>query len=219
MRKHIRKYYPNVDIMADTIFIPYPDLGMKIIDKIKYSIPNNYFSDLPGKADIEAILKADFYKEKGILNLEKKYPVSIYLASGQEDSTINLAITRLQQIYTSFLMGSSPGTVSVDDRIEGSVKYRGYEAHDIKLNDFKEWNVLWNFLRKEGSIYYFPSRINVTNEGMTIRGLIYIFENVDLHFYHFGELILKYGSGKNTDTNATLVLYPFLSRIGVSGFD
>ncbi len=103
--------------------------------------------------------------------------------------------------------------------ISGSVNYRGYEKHQILLNNKQQWIQFLHSLRKEGAFYFYPSKLDYRGQ-IIIHGLLYIVNENSLNFYHFGEIMTRFSeSDDKSKMSIELSLYPFLSRFGVSKFD
>jgi hypothetical protein len=210
---YLSDYYIHARMDLDTLIIPYPRQGIKELKQMKYLI-----ADKGAKINIDPILYLN-EKRKGTLMINDAYPVSSYRSDSGESNDLSELRNALKLMYRMFLLEIKSRAVKNDTDISGIVNYRGYEKHQIRLNNRQQWIHFLHSLRKEGAFYFYPSKLDYRGQ-IIIHGLLYVVNENSLNFYHFGEVITKFSeSDEKLKMNIELSLYPFLSRFGVSKFE
>jgi hypothetical protein len=211
----ITQIYPNAIVNSDTVTIPHPKQGIKVMDGIEYLIQDTIFKPM-----VASRLKLNYNEENSTIILNNAYPISFYKSPQIENLPIDQLTIALESVYNLFIQFCHKNNVINFGQMTGEVQYRGYQKHNLDLKNIYEWNHFWNVLYNEGSVYFYPSRIDYLKNEINIQGLLYVIKDQNMNFYHFGELITHLPQERSElDVKLELNFYPFLSRIGVSSFN
>lgn len=192
---NFRKIYPNALQDGNRVTIPYLTNKISQLNNIQYQL--NPSENKP--APLVQLNLADNASMK--LNSSLAIP---YLGSrSAAESALPVLNTSLQALYRQILQPDPEFTA------RGTLEYRGYKIHTMPLEKSASLPDFFRALQDIGSIYLYPTRIDVRNANIEIRGIIYVTsrENSD---YHFLEWKLRKRSTSALDGAMKLVFYPFI---------
>jgi len=205
------QYYPKAVLRGDTIIIPYPARKIKKFKEIKYFIPTEYFTEHSEIASFQPEIQLFLNPEKSTLIINNSYLLSYYRSPGINNKSLQQSIKVLQYIFNLLL----PYTNNIR-KIRGYdtkavVYYKGYTEHTIKLDSEKKFYAFWESLCGQGSLYFFPSKIDDLEKRIIVYGLLYVIKDNILNAYHFGELTVAFSKQhKRERVELQLDFYPFV---------
>jgi len=212
--KYITENYPKSHIKEDTLKINYPNLGLKTLSEMNYILAQ----DNAGPK-FSSIIQIKMNEAGSALLLNGRYPLSFYQAPGLNKDYKPIVKTAVEHLFNQFICMSFAAKEAYPWEISGTVKYRGYLYHNLSVPATAKWAALWQELKQEGALYFYPSSIDILENEIVVHGLIYILKDEQMNFYHFGEVAARFSDFQNLSRiNIELNFYPFLSRVGVSGF-
>jgi len=213
--EQVNRYYPESIIQDDEILIPYPQRITKVLKEIRYEILGEKFDSGFSFSEINAQVNLEYKKDRGLITMNNTCKISLYQTPGIQHYTIEQSEKALQDIFKMILLFPFINAKDVYTNLKGFVQYRGYNVHKIILATRHEWAIFWEVLRKEGSVYFYPSRIDDLENVLLIHGLVYVIKDNKYDLYHFGELTIRFPKG-NTDMEINLIFYPFVTRMALS---
>jgi len=74
----------------------------------------------------------------------------------------------------------------------------------------------FNVLRTEGSLYFYPSKIDYEQKNILIHGIMYILHENNFNYYHFCELKIIFLNKADPEMlELELELFPFVKNLDV----
>lgn len=205
----IKSNYPQSIIHSDTLLIPMPKRFNGNSSSIPYLIQKRL-----GRGTILPLLSITEDKAAGTIRINNSSNISFYKAPSIHSRTMDKVKDALQKTFIFARFYSLASVFNSDEPIAGDFNYEGYKKELLKFNNNQQSKKLFCALQKEGSIYFFPSHVDMLDNEIIVKGLIYIIKDENLNYYHFGELETRF-SGKAKGLKFRLTFYPYLSRIGV----
>jgi hypothetical protein len=205
-----RQYYPNVILINDTLVIPYPHPKVEKFREIKYIIPSDYFLNHKFHP-LQPQIQLKFNSDQSTLLINNSYYFSLYQAPVIHKSTIEQLQYVVKHIYNLFIPYERLNEELKKYGNKAIVHYKGYKEHKIILNTGPQLNAFWESIFTQGSLYFFPSKIDDLESKVIIYGLIYVMKDDIITAYHFGELRITFLK-QNLDNIYELVLdfYPLV---------
>ncbi|MGH1361985.1 MAG: hypothetical protein ACRBF0_00420 [Calditrichia bacterium] len=198
-----QRYYPDAKLSGTTLTVPYPTQKVQEIKSIRYLLNDNQITPqlrltLADNASLKFNSSLALPYIGSNLDVEKALP------------TLNAA---LKELYSQIVNPSSSFTA------RGTLQYRGYDVRNLPLEKLASVPDFFHALRQEGSIYLYPTRIDVTKENSEIRGIIYVFGKQAGNSYHFLEWKLSLESESSSIKMIKLIFYPYIRSGEVIQFD
>lgn len=214
---HIRQYYPECTIQGDIIRIPYPQLSTTMLKEIRYKITRPIFASGFDPAKINSIVALEYNKDDGIVTLNKTCKISFYNSPKRDSDNIDRSEFALQKLYNMLLLFPKLNGEGYYSELKGEVLYRGYKIYKLVLSTSQKWANFWAIVRNEGSMYFYPSRIDYLTDELVVEGLLYVIRDNNLDLYHFAELKAFFPEQEN-DVAMVLELnfYPFINRMSLT---
>ena len=214
-------YFREAELSGDSLIIPYPGHKVKELNRIVYLIPPAYFSKNKNQfKNLTPNINLKFDPEKSTITINNAYPLSYYKSPLLKSDSKAFVQQSLQYLYTMFLPVVHNYSYEYEARVMGQINYRGYKIHDFKIKSTDEWFQFLQILHGQGSLYFFPSRIDDLHEKLVVFGLLYVIKNKKSELYHFGELTLTFSkTSKSKDLEAKLVFYPFIKSIEIDLYE
>jgi hypothetical protein len=208
--KKCQQYYPKVTLHDDTLIIPYPPQKLDRFKEVKYLIPGSYFSTIK-QTPLQPQIQLTFNPDKSTLMINHSYLLSYYRTPGIGENSLERYKVILQYIYNLLLPYTSVSDALERYNNDAVVHYKGYTEHDIKLDSGEKYLAFWESLCAQGSLYFFPSRIDDLETSIHVYGLLYVMKDDIVNAYHFGELEVSVSKEQLTEKYAIeLDFYPFV---------
>ena len=185
--ENCQRYYSKAKLRSDTLVIPYPPQKLDRFKDIKYVIPKDYFKN-KNTAYLQPQIQLTLNQEKSTVMINKAYLLSYYRSPVIPGNSSQQYRSILQYIYNLLLPYTNVSAVLERYNKKSIVRYKGYKEHVIKLDSGAKFLAFWESLCAQGSLYYFPSKIDDFESTIHIYGLLYVMKDDILHAYHFGEL-------------------------------
>ena len=101
--------------------------------------------------------------------------------------------------------------------IKGSLLYKGYEPHTHWLTSLNQVRVFLDELAVEGSLYFYPSRIEIHENNIMINGLLYVIKNDILNIYHFADTTVLFTNASTPEySEFKIKFYPYIKNLHVT---
>jgi hypothetical protein len=211
--RHSQKYYPKATLNNNTIIIPYPQRIVKEFKEIRYGIPSNYLNNKDKTYSLEPVIRLDLNPTKSTLMINKSYLLSYYRSPKIKKNSVHQCSKALQFVYNLILPLSSKNKPTIKQNVFPNISYKGYKSHEIILRSAGEFSAFWASLHRQGSLYFFPSKIDELEEYITIFGLLYVIKDEILDIHHFGEMTVSISKTyQETITEFKLIFYPFIKN-------
>jgi hypothetical protein len=217
---YLKENYPEGNEQRDLFVIPYPQSLQHIINEIRYKIQVHQPGLGSNPINVDPIIQLEFKQDRGILILNNTCNISYYSPHDHNNSDLHNSEQVLKKIFNMFILIPFIADKEFNKNLKGQVYYRGYKVHTINLISDHQWSNFWQVLRMEGSLYFYPTKIDDLGNEMIIGGLIYIHRNKRMDFYHFGELTINIPMDKNgMELSMKLDFYPYINRANVLDFN
>ena len=212
-----KQYYPLAELEGDELIIPYLHQKVKELKEIRYRISDNSFG--PGKKEfvLNPQLIISHNASGSTLLFNNAFPVSFYRSPRVARTSLEQITVVLQRIYKMFFPLTRDLIETNPMHITGYIHYRGYQVHENVFDSIEELSSLCWMLTKEGSVYFYPSKIDELEDTIMIYGLLYIMRDKKDMYYHFGEVSAIYGkANKPVLREFKLIFYPYIKNISGS---
>jgi hypothetical protein len=204
-------YYPKAKINGDTLIIPYPPQKVMGFKEIKYFIPQAYFDTDNKIFSLQPQIRLDLNPDKSTLKINNSYLLSFYRHPGIKSNSLQQSRQALQYIFNLLLPYTNKSGQRGDYSNRAIVHYKGYKKHEIKLDSEKKFFAFWESLCGQGSLYFYPSKIDDLDNRIVIQGLLYVMKDDVLNAYHFGEITIAFSKQNSNDMyDLQLDFYPFI---------
>lgn len=205
------EYYPKATLRGDNLIIPYPPRKVETFKEIRYIIPNNYFTNANKPLPLQPDIRLKFNQGKSTLTINESYSLSFYRSPNLKNISLQQSKNALQNVFNLIIPVEKKYIQPVEQNIKTFIDYRGYKKHQIRLESDKQLSAFLECLCRQGSLYFFPSKIDDLEERIIIYGLLYVIKDDILGLYHFGELTVDFSKTyHNRITNIQLIFYPFI---------
>jgi hypothetical protein len=206
-----RQYYPNATLRSDTLIIPYPDQKVERFKEIKYFIPAKYFGDNDKPTSLQPKIQLHLNPDKSTLMINNSYLLSYYRSPGIKNNSLEQCTKVLQYIFNLLLPYTTINGTPAGYNYNAIVHYKGYKEHEIKLDSEGKFYAFWESLSGQGSLYFFPSKIDDLETRTSVYGLLYVMKDDIVNAYHFGELKVTFSKLNMAEMyELRLVFYPFV---------
>lgn len=218
--KYLKEYYPETIEQGDIFVVPYPQTLKQEIKEIRFKIKENTKQPGYNSINIDPILNFEFKQDKSILIFNKSCNISYYSPPYKKIRNLERTEQLLKKIFNMFLLFPFTTHLESYKDLTGEVYFRGYDVYKIELTINQQWSNFWQVLRNEGSIYFYPTKIDDFENEIVIGGFIYIIKDKRMDSYHFGELTIHVSDNMN-DISLVMKLnfYPFINRTNVVDFN
>jgi len=205
------EYYPKATLRGDNLIIPYPPRKVETFKEIRYIIPNNYFTNANKPLPLQPDIRLQFNQGKSTLTINESYSLSFYRSPNLKNISLQQSKNALQNVFNLIIPVEKKYLQPVDQNVKTFIDYRGYKKHQIRLESDQQLSAFLECLCRQGSLYFFPSKIDDLEERIIIYGLLYVIKDDILELYHFGELTVNFSKTHlNRITNLKLIFYPFI---------
>jgi hypothetical protein len=208
-----QRYYPGANLSKDTLFIPYPARKVKELHRIEYTIPPDYFDKSKQSSFLKPNIKLSFNARKSTVTMNNSYPMSFYRSPQIAAHSPDRTREAIEYIFDIIL---PCGFSQIDhlQQVSGIIYFRGYSSHEIELRNNQELFLFLECLRRDGSLYFYPSKIDDLEHNLMIFGLLYVMNVEFPKLYHFGELTVIFNKGNIfSPSELKLILYPFIKNV------
>ena len=205
------RYYPKALLRDDFLIIPYPDRKVKKFKEIKYFIPTEYFSKNSKIVSLQPEIDLYLNLDKSTLTVNNSYPLSYYRSPGLKNISLQQSKKVLQYIFNILLPYTNRIKKGTDYDTQAVVHYKGYKEHTIRLDSEIKFYAFWESLCGQGSLYFFPAKIDDLEKQIIAYGLLYVMKDDISNAYHFCELKVAFlKQHKSEKVELQLDFYPFI---------
>ena len=210
------KYYPQAILNGDEIVIPYPLGKFKKLTGIRYYIPSGFFENPGTDTTLQPEIILDQDSDRSTLIFNKAYSLVYYRSPGIADDDLFRSIRAIQKTYNLLLPGARmPDYNSI--LIKGNINYKGYQPHSIQINSLSQIMVFLDELAVEGSLYFYPSRIEIQEDRILIIGLLYVIKDDILNIYHFADTSIIFTNTITPEySEFKIKFYPYIKNLHVT---
>ena len=208
-----QSYYPRSIIRSDTLIIPYPPQKVDRFKEVKYIIPEEYFKNNNDFISLQPHIQLYLNPDKSTIMMNNSFLLSFYRTPAIINSSLQQYKKVLQYVYNLLLPYTIINRTQVGNIHNAIIYYKGYKEHEIKLESERKFYAFWESLCGQGSLYFFPSKIDDLETNINVYGLLYVMKDDIVNAYHFGELKVTF-SKKNLNEIDKLQLdfYPFIKN-------
>ena len=193
--QNLQRVYPNANQSGNLLTVPYLTKKVSQLGSIRYQL-NPATNNLTPQVQLSMAGNATMKLNRSL--------VIPYLGSRSAvEGALPDLNNSLQTLYRQILQPSTDFTA------RGTLEYRGYKVHTIPLEKSASLPDFFRALQDIGSVYLYPTRIDVRNSRSEIRGIIYVTSR-DNNDYHFLEWKLQKHSSSTLSGAMKLVFYPFI---------
>ena len=208
-----KRYYPQAVLNNDTLLIPYPSRKVKELPELKYIIPRDFFNGSSEQVCLQPDISLTFNRSKSTITMNKSYPMTFYRSPKIRIQSLEQIKKALEYIF-DMILPCAFSQIDHKNQIKGIIHYKGYIPHDIDLENDEQFSIFLECLRREGSMYYYPSKVDNLEENLMIYGLLYVINDEFRQYYHFGELTIIFNKENFlSQSELKLILYPFIKNI------
>jgi hypothetical protein len=205
------QYYPKAVFRGDTLIIPYPAQKVERFKEIRYFIPIEYFAEKGKIASLQPEIKLYLDPDKSTLMINNSYRLSYYRSPGIKNKSLQQSKKVLQYIFNLLLPYTNKIKKMTGYENKAVVHYKGYKEHTIQLGSKDKFYAFWESLCGQGSLYFFPSKIDDLEKQIIVYGLLYVMKDDILNAYHFGELTVAFSKQQKRErVELQLDFYPFI---------
>jgi hypothetical protein len=208
------KYYSSATLDGNALIVSYPEQKIKEVKEIRYLIPRDYFKQKHNVVLLQPDIHLLYNQDKSTITLNRSYTFSFYRMPGIKSNSLEPSKAAIQQIFN--LIFPYPQTHNHDffRELKGIIYFKGYQAHEININTANHLFTFWECLRQDGSLYFYPSKIDDLHERLIIHGLLYVIKDEIVNIYHFGELTISFRkSSQPIISEFKLIFFPFIKNL------
>jgi len=208
------KYYSNATLDGKALTVPYPKQKIKEVKEIRYLIPRDYFKQKNNVAFLQPDIHLLYNQDKSTVTLNRSYTFSFYRMPGIMSNSLEPRKAAIQQIFNLIFPYPQIHNHDFFRELKGIIYFKGYQAHEININTANHLFTFWECLRQDGSLYFYPSKIDDLHERLIIHGLLYVIKNEIVNIYHFGELSISFRkSSQPIISEFKLIFFPFIKNL------
>jgi hypothetical protein len=194
--------------------ISYPEKKIKELKEIRYLIPRDYFNRKEKVSFLQPDIHLLYNQDKSTVTLNRSYTFSFYRIPGMQRNSLEQSRDAIQQIFNLIFPYPQIQDNPIYQEIKGIIYFKGYQVHEIKLDSAKQLFIFWECLRKDGSLYFYPSKIDDLDERLIIHGILYVIKDEIVNIYHFGELTISFrNSSQPIIAEFKLIFFPFIKNL------
>jgi|GEM_PF-5040733 len=192
---NLQTVYPNAIKNGNLLTVPYLTSKVSQLNSIRYQLSQSEKGFIPQVSLSMA--------ENASMKLNRSLVIPYLGSRSAAEGALPDLNNSLQALYQQILQPSADFTA------RGTLEYRGYTVHTMPLEKSASIAGFFHALQDIGSIYLYPTRIDVRDSRSEIRGIIYVTsrENND---YHFLEWRLQKNGNSSLSGVMKLVFYPFI---------
>jgi hypothetical protein len=204
-------YYPKAVLQGDTLIIPYPPHKVERFKEVRYFIPINYFNTNSKIHSLQPQIQLHLNPDKSTLMINNSYLLSFYRSPRIKNKSLHQCKKVLQYIFNLLIPYMNKNELGTEFNNRAVVHYKGYTEHEINLESEKKFYAFWESLCGQGSLYFFPSKVDDLEKRIIVHGLLYVMKDDILDAYHFGDLTVIYSEqDKGARYELQLDFYPFI---------
>jgi hypothetical protein len=208
------KYYSNATLDGNALTVSYPVQKIKEVKEIRYLIPRDYFNQKKKISFLQPDIHLLYNRDKSTVTLNRSYTFSFYRLPGLKSNSLEQSKGAIQQIFNLIFPYPQMQNHHFLRELKGIIYFKGYQVHEIKIDSAKQLFTFWEYLRKDGSLYFYPSKIDDLGEHLIIHGLLYVIKDKIVNIYHFGELTISFRkSSQPIISEFKLIFFPFIKNL------
>jgi len=211
------KYYPEAVLNGEILAIPYPQGKFPNLKEIRYHIPSDFFTNANPDLALQPEIVLDQGAERSTLTFNRAYTLIFYRAPETDDDALLESIHAIQKIYNLLLPDAQKPDSDKTLLIKGNLIYKGYQPHTIALTSLSQIRLFLDELLMEGSLYFYPSRIEIHKNNIMINGLLYIIKKDILNIYHFADTTVLFTNASTPEySEFKIKFYPYIKNLHVT---
>lgn len=208
------KYYPEATLKGEMFIIPYPQGKFKNFKEMRYHIPSDFFKDNYPESSLQPEITLQKSTEKSTLIFNNAYTLVFYRSPGIKSDALLKSTQAIQKIYNLILPGSQKSEPDKSFYIKGTLFFKGYQPHTITFTTLSQLRLFLDELTVEGSLYFYPSRIEIHQKTIIINGLLYVIKDNILNIYHFAEIDIIFTNTSTPDySEFKMTFYPYIKNL------
>ncbi len=203
--KLFNKRYRDIRVENNQIDIPYQSRRFKKLKHLIYEVIGSYNNNF-------VIPKITLKEDKINNTIFVNDAFSIPLYTNQNRNHILIKIRKTIEFSYKMILAGSLWPDIFPSNIDGIFRYRGFKLQEIPLKTNKQWLALWTVLLEKGSLYCYPSKIEIIDNKIKQKSIIYLEQDNEPFYYHFGEIYLDFENNSNDPIPSKIefIFYPFI---------